>query len=437
MGSRAGYVVKRDGVAAAYGAHWGASSIMDDIFWGPERATEAFLAQEPLEELEEIDGGDEGTVLIDWDAKRMMWWAANCELPAHQRLFNRLAAQNWPGWQIETAQAHQGGILGYLGIDLEGDREGEAKIGEDEHREEQDDGEPGDGDEHAIEQEYMMNPELPEPPISDLENLKTGCWLSVRRSDGDLEDYFIAEHRDDDVLRAGRKLLEGLPRERALGAPAPELASVSGVFIDCRDKFIWRWQGPRYGWNERQLQKNWPDFTLRDVEQGWLGQVQATGRLPGDLQANERDILGAVVTSLLVDSSVDPRKLISDFVGVAKGLRVGCLGVTLLVGLLGGGLALWLDKLPLTVIVVLVFLVCLGGTIKFWRKSATALSVVDLMPPGDKFHKGMNVEEKRPIMSRALTSAGFPSLEELEAAGEVKDLRNSTDDGNDDDPHGE
>ena len=76
---------------------------MDDIFWGPEYATQAFVAQEPLEELDEIDGGDEGTVLIDWDAKRMTWWAANCELPAHQRLFNRLAAQNWPGWQIETA----------------------------------------------------------------------------------------------------------------------------------------------------------------------------------------------------------------------------------------------------------------------------------------------------------------------------------------------
>jgi hypothetical protein len=139
----------------------------------------------------------------------------------------------------------------------------------------------------------------------------------------------------------------------------------------------------------------------------------------------------------LVDSSVDPRKVISDFVGVAKGLRFGCLGVTLLAGLLGGGLALWIDKLPLTVIVVLVFLVCLGGTIKFWRKSAAALSVVDLMPPGDKFHTGMNVEEKRPLMSRALTSAGFPSLEELEAVGEVRDLRNSSDDDNGDDPHEE
>jgi hypothetical protein len=55
------------------------------------------------------------------------------------------------------------------------------------------------------------------------------------------------------------------------------------------------------------------------------------------------------------------------------------------------------------------------------------------MSAGDKFHKGMNVEEKRPIMSRALMSSGFPSLEELESAGEVRDLRESTDVDDDDD----
>ena len=92
MGSRAGYIIKRDGVATAYGTRWGASSIMDDIFWGPEYATETIVAQEPMDELEEIDGGDEGTVLIDWDAKRMIWWASNCRLPLHQHLFNKLAA---------------------------------------------------------------------------------------------------------------------------------------------------------------------------------------------------------------------------------------------------------------------------------------------------------------------------------------------------------
>ena len=59
------------------------------------------------------------------------------------------------------------------------------------------------------------------------------------------------------------------------------------------------------------------------------------------------------------------------------------------------------------------------------------------MSAGDKFHKGMNVEEKRPIMSRALTSAAFPSLEELESAGEVRDLRKSADvDDNDEEEEG-
>ncbi len=426
MGSRAGYVVKRDGVTTAYGAHWGASSIMDDIFWGPEYATEAFVAQEPLEEIAEIDGGDEGTVLMDWDAKRMLWWAANCELPVHQRLFNRLAAQNWPGWTIETANAHQSGVLSYLGVELDGDKDSETEADEDEHGEE-----PSDGDEYAIDQDSIVIPTLPDAPISDLHELQSGCWLTVRRDDGALEDYFVADHRDDDILLAGRGLLDKLPRERALGKPAPELATVSGVFIDCQGNAIWRWHGPRYPWQERQLQKLWPDCAFRDLEQGWQGQVEATGRQPAGLQANERDIVGGVVASLLVDSSIDPRKVFTNIVGIAKGVRVGCLGITVFVGLLGGGLALWIDKLPLTILVVLLFAACLVGTIWFWRKSAATVSVFDLMPAGDKFHKGMNVEEKRPIMSRALTSAGFPSLEELESAGDVRDLRKSTDDDDD------
>jgi hypothetical protein len=422
MGSRAGYIVKRDGVATAYGSRWGASSIMDEIFWGPDYATEAFTAQEAMDELEEIDGGDEGSVLIDWDAKRMIWWAANCRLPVHQNLFNKLAAHNWPGWQIEAARGYQGEILDYFGIDLYGSEE------TDDQDEEEYDEEFEDEEECIIEQEMIVRPETPKGPILDLDELQTGVWVTIHGEEEGREDYFVAEYDDADILQAGPQWFDTLPRDRSLGTPAPELVTVSGVVVDCPEKTIWRWRGSRYAGTEQQLKKIWPDYRFRDIADGWLGQVKITGRSPGTLQADERQILGWVVASLLGDASIDPRKMISNVVGVAKGVRVGCLAITLLVGVVGGGLAFWLNSVGAIVVVAILFALCLVATLKVWRKSAAAISILDMPSSRDNFHKGLTTEEKRPIMSQTLASAGFPSLEELEKAGELPDLYGYEDD---------
>lgn len=439
MGSRAAYVIRRDGVAAAYGSHWGASSIMDWIFWGPEYATRAFIAMEPLESLEDIDGGDEGTVLIDWDARRLLWWASNCNLPAHQRLFNRLAAANWPGWQIDSAVGHQNDILQYLGIvlndeeDLPADEEIEeeedvsAEEDEEEEQDEEEDenGEEDEGDEGEVDDDELLDPEsvcqpdLPEPPLASLDELTTGCWVTVRSDDGSLRDYFVADHAADDLLEIGGRLPDLLPREKALAGPVPELLAVEGIFIDQKEQILWRWKGPRYGWRERQLERIWPEFRFRDLDGGWAAHREATGRSAAGLEADERALVGCVAAGLLTDSSVDPRRHFATMAALAKRLRVGCLTTALLVGLLGAGLAIWLDSPIAAVVAVLVFGACLVVALWLWRRTAITIQLLGSSSDNETSVEGMSPEEKRPILSRALVAAGFPSLEALKAAGEL------------------
>lgn len=431
MGSRAGYVVKRDGVATAYGSHWGASSIMDAIFWGPDYATRILTSQQTLDSLDEIDGGDEGTVLIDWDARRLLWWASDCELPAHQRLFNRLAASNWPGWQIDTAHGLQGEVLKYLGIEVqEEDEEGseEDEEEEEEEEDEEEDEEEEDFEDEDVEEEEdedegnsgsYTKPVMPAPPVRDLDELETGCWLTVRHADGKLDDYFVVGFREDDMLASDSSLLETLPREQALHHPVPELLALSGLYVDMPAATVWRWPGPRYAWFERRLQHQWPGFQFRDLAGGWEAQMEATGRSPEGLQVNDRDILGPVVAGLLVDSSIDPRKALLGIANSARAVRGGCAAVTVLTALMVAVLALWLESVVLAVLGAVFVLLCLAATVGIWRRTAIVVKTFGAIPEGDPFEKGMTVAEKRPILSRALVAAGFPSLEALEAAGEL------------------
>src|SRR5688572_5138451 len=115
MGSRASYVVKKQGEAKAFGSHWGASSLTEHLFWGPEYATQVFESQTPLDDLADIEGGDEGYALIDWDDRKLIWWNARCHLPVQQRLYNRLLGQMWPDWNISLATHGTDELLNHLG----------------------------------------------------------------------------------------------------------------------------------------------------------------------------------------------------------------------------------------------------------------------------------------------------------------------------------
>jgi hypothetical protein len=423
MGSRASYVVKKDGQAKAYGSHWGASSIIDDLMWGPDYATKAFESQTELEELAEIEGGDEGYALVDWDARRLIWFSANCELPVQQRLYNRLLAATWPDWTIDLAVHGIADLLDHLGVspaeETDEDLE-EEDVEEDDIEEE--DVEEEDLEEEDLEEELVISPTPVTGPIASIEDLQIGNWLSIRGTDGAYRDYFGFPDGLHECLCEGERLIEHLRQGPSLEAPPPELPTTGGAIIDQQNRVLWRWDGPRYAWQEEPLRKAWDGWTLKDLSGQWQGQMQATGRDAGGLAGGDRQLLGVTVAGLLTDSSIDPLAALSKIASIGHGLRMGCAGITLAVGIAVGGLALWLRSTIVTVLASVAVGACLLFTLGLWRKTAVTLGVLDIVnefPKDRPMPQGLKVEEKRRVLNGILARSGYPTIEELEAAGEL------------------
>jgi hypothetical protein len=415
MGSRASYVVKKEGESRAYGSHWGATSLTDHLFWGPESATEVFESQGELDELAEIEGGDEGYALVDWDEKRLIWYAANCELPVQQRLYNRMLAEMWPGWKIGVATHGYDDLFDHLGITQEQADDEEDEEYEEEYAEDED-------ERFDLEENMVFEPKPVGGPIEDLEELEPGNWLTVRDEDGSYRDFFGFQYDIDDCLCQGNNLLDYLEKYAALDAPPRELVTCGGAIIDRKDRVIRRWEGPRYEWHEKQLREAWDGWRLEDLAGQWEGQLQATGRDMPHLAGEDRLILGVTVADLLTDSSIDPRQMLSNIATLARGMRFGCAGITVAVALLGGALAAWLSSTTATVIVAVIFVVCLFLTVRLWQKTSGMLGILDMTDGFAKdkpLPKGHTVEEKRDILDGILSRLGYPSIGELEDSGEL------------------
>lgn len=428
MGSRASYVVKKDGRARAYGSHWGASSLMDNLLWGPDYATKAFEAQGELDELEDIEGGDEGYALIDWDQRRLIWYFDNCELPIQQQLYDRMLAETWPGWTIDSATHGIADLLDHLGI-ASGESTDDDDDDDDVHdnvydqpSDEEDEDTGVDLDEFDDELIYQ-----PEPIIGLVEDidvdLEPGNWLTIREKDGTCRDYFGFPDELDDLLNAGEALIEHLEEFMTLDSPPRELITLGGAVIDRREKVIRRWEGPRYPWDEKTLREAWDGWSLKDLPGGWQAQLDATDREAGDLAGGHREILGLTVAGLLNDSSKDPCQALANIAAIGHGVRNGCAGITLAVAVVGIGLSIWLDSTPMAIVAGILFVICFLLTVWLWRKTSPAMYVLDSLnssPHGDApIPDGLNVEQKREILNGVLDRLGYPSIEQLEADGEL------------------
>ncbi len=423
MGSRASYVIKRDGQTRVYGSHWGASSLMDDLIWGPDYATAAFEAQEELDELADIDGGDEGCALIDWDDRAMLWDFANCRLPVQRQLYNRILAETWPGWKIALAAGGNDDLLKHLGTSFE-----ELLEDDDEDDDTQDDEDYDEEDEYGsreFEDDLIRTPEPITGPIRDVDEIEIGTWLTIRDPDGTCRDYFALEYDLDDFLEVGESVIERLDSFSALDSPPRELISVGGLVVDRREKVLWLWEESPHQWYEQIVKKAWKGWSLKCLPGGWRAQIDATGHDVADLDGGEREILGATVGELLCDSSKDPRATLATIAAIGHGVRNGCAGITLVVAVVGVGLSVWLDSPVIAIVAGVLFVLCFLPTVWLWRKTSFALRVMDDVassPTRDApTPDGLDIEQKRELLDPVLRRLGYPSIEELEASGELPD----------------
>ncbi|MCL4194938.1 MAG: hypothetical protein KJZ87_24575 [Thermoguttaceae bacterium] len=425
MGSRASYVVQRNGQMRAYGSHWGASSMIDDLLWGPEHATKVFEAQAAIDDVQDIYGGDEGAALIDWDGRRLVWFMSNCELPVQQRLYNRLMEETWPGWKIEHADRRHDDLMTALGLKPVGAPDGthdEQRLPEDERADEEAEAEEQDAPPAELEDATLREPRPIPEVVADIQDLEPGNWITVRDSEGTCRDYFGFGNLYG-TLKLGESLVEQLAPLASLRQPPPELLTLDGVFIDQPARTLWRWEGTRYGWQERPLERKWQGWTFKDLHGGWAEQVRATGRQPDGLAGGERQILGTTISGLLTDSSRDPMQMLSKAAGVARGTRVGCAVVTVALAAIGIALARWLDSTVLLVMACMLGLVCAAITALIWKATSVGLGMVKSVSTGHQDAprpRGFTIAEKHEVLNRCLARLHYPSIEQLQAGGEME-----------------
>lgn len=121
MGHRANYVIRENGRISLYYTQWGALTVPEDIFWGPETAEKFIRKQQvvnPLHWLDDVWG--EGGVALNKDAKTITWFGG--ELIAHEpyrTTFTKLMKALWAqqGWTVEWAEAGMPAIAAAVGVD--------------------------------------------------------------------------------------------------------------------------------------------------------------------------------------------------------------------------------------------------------------------------------------------------------------------------------
>lgn len=419
MGHRANYILRRGGRTQFFYSHWGALSLAQDIIWGPDETTRFMRSLPPTDELLD-DAFCEGAALVDWDARRLIWFEGDCLVqgPMQRQLYTRLLEQIWSDWDIRYAADGLLDVLEYLGLDAGGEQPAAAKSEAEE--EAADDLDDEFDAELADELQVGLRP-APRPAAGEggSEAAEPGVWLSVRRPDHSVEDYFGFDYPSlDQVLMRGPPLLDLLPSESATEIP-PESAVWGGAVVDAAERRLGHWElqaGPRF---PRRVERAWAGWQVEPIRGGWEELLQWSGRQPPDaLRADERPCLGALLTLLLEEERLNPKAMRDSIREATRGVTVGCGCVAVLVTLAAAAVAAWVQTIPVAVVCVIVALAALIPAVRLHRRTTRLVAMAEELedvPPC----AGPSLPKKRSILDQALTRLGYSTTDQLERAGHL------------------
>lgn len=395
--------MKRDGVAKAYGSRLAGSSTVAWLLRGPEKASARFAGEAEMEDLEDVLGGDDGSALIDWDAKVVRWQMANCHLPLQQQLTSRMIQQAFPGWDVKM---HRDlfELTEYVGIDSAPYFEVEAAGGDDGEEEEQEE----DEEETLLDEECFWEPPDVPRPIRSLDEFgEAGCWVTVRYQDGSMVNHFGFGDLSN-LLLQGERFAELLRQSPTTERLPEELVTLDGIWIDWQEKTLWRWHREGVAAAERRLATAWDGWTLKEFsEDGWRGQVEVTGREVGDQSCSEREILAATVREYTpYDHNVGEPTLEN----LVTHARRGCISFTALVGIVALCLFWFVESKWMAVTVGVLFAICLLVTTRFIAMSSRMINRLDL---------NESPEDRNATMDEILVGLDYPTIDQLKASGEL------------------
>jgi len=419
MGHQANYILRRNGRTQLFRSYWGALSLAQDIFWGPEETTRFIRSLPPADELLD-DSVCEAAAVVDWDARRLVWFDRDRLVPGpvQRRLYARLLEHIWSDWEIRYAADGITGTAAYLGIDIGAERPAGAEPAPQEHSED-DRWEDSDA-ELADDLEVGLRP-APQPVGREGEPAfaEPGVWLAVRRSDHEVEDYFGFDHPAlDDVLLSGPPLLDLLPAESATTVPH-ESTVWGGAVVDAVSQRLGYWElqaGPDFA---RRVERAWPGWRVEQLSGGWEQLLRWSGRQAStELRADERACLGTLLTLLLDEDRLDPQAMRDSIHEATRGVTAGCGCVAVLVTLLAAAVAAWVRTIPVTVVCAIVALAFLVPAVRLRRRVARLVATAEGFEDAPAC-AGPSLLKKRSILDQALTRIGCPTTDQLEQAGHL------------------
>ncbi len=423
MGHQANYILRRGGRTQLFSSNWGALSLAQDIFWGPEETTRFIRSLTPADGLLD-DAVCEGAAVVDWDARRLIWFERDRLVPGpvQRRLYARLLEHIWSDWEVRSADDGIAGVAAYLEIDSGAERPGDAEPApQDDNEDEGEDGGWADsGAELADDLEVGLRPApRPESREGGPAAAEPGVWLAVRRSDRAVEDYFGFDHPAlDEVLLRGPPFLDLLPAEAATTVP-PESAVWGGAVVDTVSQRLGYWElqaGPDFA---RGVERAWAGWRVEQLSGGWEQLLRWSGReAPDELRADERACLGTLLTLLLDEDRLDPQAMRDSIHEATRGVTAGCGCAAVLAALLAAAVAAWVRTVPVTIVCAIVALAFLVPAVRLRRRVARLVATAEGFEDAPMC-AGPSLLKKRSILDQALTRSGYPTTDQLEQAGHL------------------
>jgi hypothetical protein len=254
MGHRANLILIDQGRYDLFYTHWGALTLPQDLFWGPEHAEQHIRLQEVVEEEQWLDNiWAEGGCVMDLDRRVLLLFGGEdvyYEVPL-RRVWLDLSRRLWEGWDVRWA--HRGVVDMAAHVDYPIDR---------------------------VIADPIASDEQSHPPLRPLRDGECTCVASIRRPNGRLHLYPLSKGARG-YLAVGPDLLAA--RDAAAGMDRLDLGEwttsfpSNGFHIDVPRKQVRFWRNTAVADSGRSIQERWTEWDVQWDQDAFEVQMELAG----------------------------------------------------------------------------------------------------------------------------------------------------------------
>jgi hypothetical protein len=276
MGAIAHYVIVTESGFDLRYSHWGADTLLRDMFWGPDHALRLATAQEPVDRWRSSIWC-EGVACIDTVRRTLLLCARLDPIPVRRAYLTMLAA-TWTEWSVRWAYHGVFDVIRYLGLDPDLVRD----------------------------KDYGADPLAPDWDQTEDDSINT--VLSARTASGSLIFHALGFGLLPDLLAAGPdEILAGThPRARLEPTEFP----MSGLHLDLTRRQAGYWTADTLG--DPATPPHWPGWTFScwfDRYEEQLTRTDGMLQLPMPPQA---DLTARIRRFLAPGEPLDPAAMATD-----------------------------------------------------------------------------------------------------------------------------